>query len=63
MTDWLMIIITAIYVVATIVICISNYKSAKLSSESNEINLICKIVEIEQSRLFDTKEAIDEFVR
>lgn len=63
MTDWLMVIITAIYVIATIIICSSNYKSAKLSSVSNEINLICKIVEIEQSRLFDTKDAIDVFVR
>ena len=29
MTDWLMVIITAIYVVATIIICYFNGKSAK----------------------------------
>jgi len=63
MTDWLMVIITAIYVVATIIICVSNYKSSKLSSESNEINLICKIIDIEQSRLIETKNAIDNFVK
>ena len=62
MTDWLMVIITAIYVVATIIICVSNYKSAKLANMSNDINLICKIVEIEQSRLLEIKKAIDNFV-
>lgn len=62
MTDWLMVIITAIYVVATIIICVLNYKSAKLANMSNEINLICKIVEIEQSRLLEIKKAIDNFV-
>ena len=62
MTDWLMVIITTIYVVATIIICISNYKSSNLSSKANEINMICKIVELEQSRLVETKKAIDNFV-
>lgn len=37
MTDWLMVIITAIYVVATIVICYFNGKSAKASKEQAEI--------------------------
>lgn len=36
MTDWLMVIITFIYVVATIVICIFNGKSAKESKEQIE---------------------------
>lgn len=63
MTDWLMVIITAIYVVATIIICVSNYKSANLSRKSNEINLISKIVEIEQFRLTETKDAIEQFIR
>lgn len=62
MTDWLMVIITTIYVIATIIICISNYKSSNLSSKANEINMICKIVELEQSRLVETKKAIDNFV-
>lgn len=63
MTDWLMVIITTIYVIATIIICISNYKSANISNASNEINLICKIVEVEQSRLLEYKKAADSFVR
>lgn len=62
MTDWLMVIITTIYVIATI-ICISNYKSANISNTSNEINLICRIVEVEQSRLLEYKKAADSFVR
>lgn len=33
MTDWLMVIITAIYVVATILICIANFMSAKATRE------------------------------
>ena len=33
MTDWLMVIITAIYVVATILICIYNGKSAEAAKE------------------------------
>lgn len=33
MTDWLMVIITAVYVVATIAICIANFKSAKATRE------------------------------
>ena len=36
MTDWLMVIITAVYVVATIVICVFNGKSAKASKEQTE---------------------------
>lgn len=63
MTDWLMVIITTIYVIATIIICVSNYNSAKLSNVSNEINLICKIVEVEQSRLLEFKKVADSFVR
>ena len=33
MTDWLMVIITFVYVVATIFICVANFKSAKASNE------------------------------
>lgn len=36
MTDWLMVIITAVYVVATIVICVFNGKSAKAAKEQTE---------------------------
>lgn len=32
-TDWLMVVITLIYVVATIFICLANFKSAKVSKE------------------------------
>ncbi|MGN1132663.1 MAG: hypothetical protein ACI4RL_07115 [Ruminococcus sp.] len=37
MTDWLMVIITAIYVVATIFICVFNGKSAKAANEQSDI--------------------------
>ena len=37
MTDWLMVIITAIYVVATIIICIYNGKSAAAAKEQTAI--------------------------
>lgn len=33
MTDWIMVVITAIYVIATIFICIFNYRSAKATRE------------------------------
>lgn len=33
MTDWLMVIITFVYVVATIFICVANFKSAKASKD------------------------------
>jgi hypothetical protein len=36
MTDWLMVIITAIYVIATIVICVINSKANKLTREQIE---------------------------
>lgn len=36
MTDWLMVIITAVYVIATIVICVFNGKSAKAAKEQTE---------------------------
>lgn len=36
MTDWLMVIITFVYVVATIFICIYNYRSAKASRDQLE---------------------------
>lgn len=36
LTDWLMVIITAIYVVATVFICIYNGKSAKAAKEQTE---------------------------
>lgn len=36
MTDWLMVIITAIYVIATIVICIANLKSAAATKQQVE---------------------------
>lgn len=35
-TDWLMVIITAIYVIATIFICAANVKSAKAAREQTE---------------------------
>ena len=35
-TDWLMVIITAIYVIATILICVANFKSAKAAKEQTE---------------------------
>lgn len=35
-TDWLMVAITAVYVVATIFICWANLKSAKASKEQLE---------------------------
>lgn len=35
-TDWLMVVITAVYVVATIIICIANYKSAKEAHKQTE---------------------------
>lgn len=35
-TDWLMVIITAIYVIATIFICTANVKSAKAAREQTE---------------------------
>lgn len=47
MTDWLMVIITAVYVVATIIICVFNGKSAKAAKEQTET----------------TKLQIDEMVR
>ena len=37
MTDWLMVIITAIYVVATIFICVYNGRSAKAANEQTKI--------------------------
>lgn len=33
MTDWLMVIITTVYVIATIAICVANFKSAKATKE------------------------------
>ena len=36
MTDWLMVVITAVYVVATIVICVFNGKSANAAKEQTE---------------------------
>lgn len=36
LTDWLMVIITAIYVIATIFICVFNGKSAKAANEQTE---------------------------
>ena len=35
-TDWLMVIITLVYVVATVFICIANIKSAKAAREQTE---------------------------
>lgn len=32
-TDWLMVVITAVYVIATVVICIANFKSAKATRD------------------------------
>lgn len=51
MTDWIMIIITAVYVAATIAICVANFKSAKASKEQLE----------ESRRQFDiTKQQAEE---
>ena len=49
MTDWLMVIITAIYVVATIFICVYNGRSAKAANEQTE------------AARNQTKEMIDQF--
>lgn len=49
MTDWLMVIITAIYVVATIFICVFNGRSAKAANEQAE------------AARNQTKEMIDQF--
>lgn len=49
MTDWLMVIITAIYVVATIFICVFNGRSAKAANEQTE------------AARNQTKEMIDQF--
>ncbi len=38
MTDWLMVIITFVYVVATIFICVFNYRSAKAAKEQIELS-------------------------
>lgn len=35
-TDWLMVVITAIYVIATIIICVFNAKSARAASEQTK---------------------------
>lgn len=35
-TDWLMVIITALYFITTIIICVSNHKSAKAAKEAVE---------------------------
>lgn len=32
-TDWLMVVVTAVYVLTTVLICVSNYKSAKASNQ------------------------------
>lgn len=37
MTDWIMIAITAVYVIATIFICIFNYRSAKATGTVGRI--------------------------
>ncbi len=36
MTDWIMVIITAIYVIATIIMCAFNYESTRISKEQIE---------------------------
>lgn len=38
MTDWLMVIITFVYVIATIFICVFNYRSAKAAKEQIELS-------------------------
>lgn len=48
MTDWLMVIITFVYVVATIFICVFNYRSAKAAKEQIELS---KAQYTEDSRL------------
>ena len=49
LTDWLMVIITAIYVVATIFICVFNGKSAKAAHDQTE------------AARAQTKEMIDQY--
>ncbi|MCQ2535705.1 MAG: hypothetical protein MJ110_01915 [Lachnospiraceae bacterium] len=61
--EWSMVIITAIYVIATIIICFSNYKSSKMSQRANEINLVLSILDTEKNRLFEIKNALNEFER
>lgn len=59
--EWVMVIITAIYVIATIAICFSNFKSAKMAQKANEINMVLSILDTEKNRLFEIKRALDEF--
>ena len=59
--EWVMVIITTIYVIATIAICFSNFKSAKMAQKANEINMILSILDTEKNRLFEIKKALDEF--
>lgn len=37
-TDWLMVVITFVYVVATIFICVFNYRSAQAARKQNELS-------------------------
>ena len=37
--EWVMVIITTIYVIATIAICFSNFKSAKMAQKANDIEI------------------------
>ena len=59
--EWVMVIITTIYVIATIAICFSNFQSAKMAQKANEINMILSILDTEKNRLFEIKKALDEF--
>lgn len=40
MTDWLMVIITFVYVIATIFICVFNYRSAQAAKEQIELSKV-----------------------
>ena len=57
MTDWMMVVLTAIYVIATILICIFNYLSAKASKEQTEE---LRRQYLEENRPFITVELIYE---
>ena len=75
MTDWLMVIITAVYVVATIAICYFNAKSAKAAKdqleeskkqykEQNRLSImpLLQVYEAEQSDFANNKGIILHFV-
>lgn len=56
LTDWLMVIITTIYVIATIIICVSNHRAAKAAREAVEEskNQFKKNVELQTKHNYDS---------